>query len=72
VYKGETGIGGAEPRKGAALVQVEETFRSSEGGQSDRHYPFEDRRISFEEDDDAKGSGGVVTGTGYCLVSSIV
>jgi len=62
VYESETGIGGPEPRKGAALVRVEEAFGSSNGGQSNRHYSFEDYQNSFEEDDDTEGGGGVVGG----------
>ena len=40
--KGEAGVGGAEAQEGAALVRMEETFGSDNGGQSYRHHPFED------------------------------
>jgi len=42
VHEGEAGVGGAESWQGAALVWVEEASRPSDGGQSDRHYPFQD------------------------------
>ena len=38
IHEGEAGVRGTEPWQGAALVGVEEVS----GGQSDRHYPFED------------------------------
>ena len=60
--KGEAGVGGAESRERAALVWVEETFGSGDGGQSDSHNSFEDLRNCPEEYDDAKGGGGVVGG----------
>jgi len=41
---------------------VEEVSRARDGGQSDGHYPFENRCDGFEEDNDAEGSGGVVGG----------
>jgi len=62
VHEFEAGVGGAESREGAALVRVEEAFGLGDGRQSDCHHPFEDLGDSFEEDDDAKGGGGVVGG----------
>jgi len=35
-------VGGAEAWKGAALVGVKEALGSGDGGQPDRHHPFED------------------------------
>jgi len=62
VRERETGIGGAESWEGPALVGVKKAFGPGDGGQSDRHYPFQDLGDGFEEDDDAEGGRGVVAG----------
>jgi len=62
ICKGEAGVGGADSREGAALVWVEVTCGSGDGGESDCHHSFKDLRYRFEEDDDSKGGGRVVGG----------
>jgi len=57
VHEGEAGVGVTESWQGAALVWVEQASRPSDGGQSDRHYPFEDLGHGFEEKNDAEGGG---------------
>jgi len=41
---------------------MEKAPGSSDGGQSDRHHPFENFWIGFEEDDDGEGGQGVIGG----------
>jgi len=44
------------------LILVEQTLGSSDGGQPDRHHPFEDPGNGFEEGDDEERDGGVIAG----------
>ena len=62
MHEGGAGVGEADSGQGAALLWVEEASRSSDGGQSDRHHPFDSLRDSFEEDNDAKGGRGIIGG----------
>jgi len=72
VHEGEAGVRGAKSWQGAALVQVEEASRPSDGGQSDLHYPFEDLPDGLEEDNDAEGGGGVVAGLSSLVQDHLV
>ena len=52
--QGGAGIGGAEPRKGAALVSVEEAGFAGQSGESDGHDPLQYLGDGFEEDNYAE------------------
>ena len=65
--EGKAGVGVAESRKGAALVWMEETLGTGDGGEPDRDSPFKDFRNLFEEDNDTEGGGRVVGGLAELL-----
>ena len=59
------GVGGTEPREGAALVGVEETDFAGQLGQSDGHNSLTYLGDIFEEDYYAEGRWGVVRGLSW-------
>ena len=57
MHEGEAGVGGAESSPGAALVWIEKVLESGQGGQPDCHYPFNNFRDGFEENNNTEGGG---------------
>jgi len=55
--EGKAGVGGAESWSEITLVWVEETFDPGDGRKPNRHYPFNDFRDGFVDDDDTEGGG---------------
>ena len=44
----EAGVGGGEAWKRGGLLRMKEALGSGDGGQLDRHYPFEDLQYGFQ------------------------